>query len=87
MHRSSVRKLATLPLRLGGMGLTSATRIMGSVQWSSWADCLPMIHARHPEVATTLLQQLNGQPVTPCLREVREAANSVSRATGWVPPS
>ena len=77
----------TLPLRLGGMGFTSATRIRGSAHWGSWADCLPMIHARHPDVATALIQQLNGQPVTPCLREAQEAASGVSRATGWVPPS
>ena len=43
-----------------------------------------MVHARHPEVATVLVQQLNGL-VTLCLREVREAANR--RATGCVPPS
>ena len=83
----AVRELVTLPLRLGGMGLTSATRIRGSAHWGSWADCLPMINARHPDVATALIQQLNGQPLTPCLREAQEAANSVSRATGWVPPS
>ena len=46
-----------------------------------------MINGRHPDVATALIQQLNGQPVTQCLREAQEAANSVSRATGWVPPS
>ena len=83
----AVRELATLPLRLGGLGLTSAVRIRGSAHWGSWADCLPMIHERHPEVAGVLLEQLNGEPDPPCLLEAQEAARRVSRATGWEPPS
>ena len=55
----AVRELATLPLRLGGLGLTSAVRIRGSAHLGSWADCLPVIHERHPEVAGALLEQLN----------------------------
>ena len=51
----AVRELATLPLRLGGLGLTSAVRIRGSAHWGSSADCLPM----------ALLEQLNGEPDTP----------------------
>ena len=35
-------------------------------------DCIPMIHARLPEVGTVLLQQLNGQPVTHFVREKLE---------------
>ena len=53
----------------------------------SWADCLPMIHERHPEVAEALLENLNGEPDTPCLSEAQEAAHRVLRATGWEPPS
>ena len=70
-----VRELATLPLRFGGLGLTSPVRIRGSAHWGSWADCLPMIHERHPEVAGALLEQLNGEPDTPCLSEAQEAGH------------
>ena len=31
----------------------------GSFFWSSWADCMPMIHARHPVVSTFVIQQLS----------------------------
>ena len=27
--------------------------------WSSWADCMPMIHARHSAVSTLVIQQLS----------------------------
>ena len=27
--------------------------------WSSWADCVPMIHARHSAVSTLVIQQLS----------------------------
>ena len=54
LHQCSdvVQDASTLPLALGGLGL----------HWASWADCLPMIHARHPDVAAELLGQLEGHP-------------------------
>ena len=77
----AVRELATLLLRLGGLGLTSAVRIRGSAHSGSWADCLPMIHERHPKLVGALFGQLNGEPDTPCVREAQEAAHRVSPAT------
>ena len=32
----------------------------GMACWACWADCLPMIFARHPEVALSFVQQLQG---------------------------
>ena len=64
----AVQDAATLPFTLRGLGLRKATRVSGPAHWASWADCLPMIHARHPLVATVLLHQLEGAAVTPCLR-------------------
>ena len=46
-----VRSCANLPLVLGGVGLRSAARTSVSAYWASWADCLPMMFARHLEVA------------------------------------
>ena len=57
---------------LGGLGLRKATRVSGPAHWASWVDCLPMIHARHPLVATVLLHHFEGVAVTPYLREARE---------------
>ena len=31
---------ATLPLRLGGLGLRSAFRLRYAAHWASWADCI-----------------------------------------------
>ena len=64
LHQCSVevQDTATLPLCLGGLGLRSAWRSRVAAHWASWADCLPMIHARHPHVAAELLEQLEGHP-------------------------
>ena len=42
--------LASLPLCLGGLGLRSALLLARPAFWASWADCLEMIHQRHPTV-------------------------------------
>ena len=78
----AVQDAATLPFTLRGLGLRKATRVSGPAHCASWADCLPMIHARHPLVATVLLHQLEGAAVTPCLREI---AHGLVR--GFEPPS
>ena len=59
------RDTATLPLALGGLGLRSATRTSLSAFWSSWADCLSMIHKRHPTVAENLVRELEGDRDVP----------------------
>ena len=61
----TVREAATLPMSLGGLRLRSAGRIKVAVFWASWSDCLPMIRARHPAVATELVRQLEGIPTSP----------------------
>ena len=70
----AVQDAATLPFALGGLGLRKATRVSGPAHWASWADCLTMIHSRHPLVATVFLHHLEGAVVTPCLSEAREIA-------------
>lgn len=51
--------LAQLPYKLGGLGLRSAARLSQAAYWASWADCLPMIHQRHPSIAAFLQQSLD----------------------------
>ena len=58
----AARSAATLPLVLGGLGLISASRTRRAGFWASWADCLPMINARHLEVAARIIAQLEGDP-------------------------
>jgi len=69
--------LAHLPLKLGGLGLRSATRLAQAAYWASWADCLPMIHRRHPDIAAFMQQTLDLAEGTEaraeCLQEARVA--------------
>ena len=57
----TAREVASLPLAMGGMGLRSAVRTASSAFWASWADCLHMIHLRHPAVAKQIVRGLEGQ--------------------------
>ena len=45
------QRIATLPMRLGGLGLRSASRMSHAAYWASWADSLQMIAQRLPTVA------------------------------------
>ena len=49
---------ATLPLRFGGLGLSSARRLRHAAHWARWADCIGMIHQRHPTVARTIIEAI-----------------------------
>ena len=51
--------VASLPFAHGGVGLRSAEVTARAAFWSSWADCMPMIHARHPAVSTLVIRQLS----------------------------
>ena len=48
---AGMKASASLPSSMGGLGLRSAVRTRVPAHWSSWADYLPMVHARHPDVA------------------------------------
>ena len=61
----AARSAATLPLVLGGLGLRSALRTREAGFWAIWADCLPMVHARHPGIAARIVRELDGQPNDP----------------------
>ena len=82
-----IRSCANLPLVLGGVGLRSATRTSVSAYWASWADCLPMMFARHPEVASQIVQQLEGHPDSPFLAAAASSARVLSGTMGFDPPS
>ena len=55
-------ELASLPLSLGGLGLRNASRTRPAAHWASWADCLAMVMARHPPVATAIVNALDNHP-------------------------
>ena len=50
--------------------------------WASLADCSPMIFARHPEVALSFVQLLQGLPETPFLSAAASSARALNRHNG-----
>ena len=80
------RDIAKLPLSLGGLGVRSALRTSKAAHWASWADCLPMILERHPDVARLQWDMLE-QPTTPCLQAVTGVARDFTGVGGFEPPS
>ena len=53
--------IATLPMRLGGLGLRSATRMAPAAFWASWADALPMLSQRLPALTDQIIQALDAR--------------------------
>ena len=68
-------------------GLRSAVRTRLLAHWASWADCFPMIRARHPEVAASMVDGLQRVDTTECLRAVARAVDELSQLPGFVLPS
>ena len=71
------RNIAHLPFRHGGLGLASAV-LSRSACWASWADCLPMIKARHLVIAGEMLHALDDQ---------RGGIHVNSASSGWDSPT
>jgi hypothetical protein len=83
------RQLATLPLRLGGLGLRSAVRVRWAAYFASWADSLEMIAARFPRLSSHIHASLHSSEyyaVPACLRELRDCG-SVLDTVGFSRPS
>ena len=78
---------ASMPLVLGGLGLRSARRASRPAYWVSWADASAVIRARHPDVATRLVEELEGRLDTPFLRAAAEARRTPKGTRGFEPPS
>ena len=49
-ERASAQQVASLPMRMGGLGLRCASRCAAAAYWASWADAFSMISARNPAV-------------------------------------
>eukprot|EP00973_Karenia_brevis_P072450 10064303-Karenia_brevis.AAC.1 len=62
-------------MRLGGLGLRSASRTAPAAYWASWADALPMLAARMPGLASKAVELLHANTESnTCLDAVRTAA-------------
>ena len=54
-----MREMAGLPCPSGGFCIRNAERLRTTTSWASWADILPMIRPRHPEVADRMVLSLS----------------------------
>ena len=73
-------KLSTLPMPVGLLGLRSAERCAPVALWASWADALPMIAERNPEVASEVVQKLSQEELLEgCLLELHTASHDGKR--------
>eukprot|EP00973_Karenia_brevis_P068026 9463993-Karenia_brevis.AAC.1 len=65
------RQIATLPGRLGGLGLQSAERTSQAAYWASWVDALPALQKKCGYVAQQVVTELERDvtPATACLSE------------------
>ena len=79
-QKLTARQLTTLPMRMGGLGLRCARRMAPAAYWSSWADALPMVHERLPQVAQKVVDGLEGAPdVGGCIGELRAISLGLDR--------
>ena len=79
---TEAKTLTTLPMRMGGLGFRSAKRMAPSAFWASWADALPMIADRLPQVAAHVVGAVTNEEVpTGCLGELRRSSPV---RPGWV---
>ena len=83
----AMRDVGTLPLSLGGMGLRNAERTSPPAYWASWADCLSMLRARHPDVAALCVDQMQNPRGPPSLEAAQTAAGHLSGVEGFQVPS
>ena len=65
--------LASLPARLGGLGLRSASRTRPAAYWASWADALHMMSQRSPALLQRILAALDNPPAASSLAELSHA--------------
>ena len=77
-QNETAHTLATLPMRMGGLGFRSAVRMAPAAFWASWAHALPTIATRLPQAATSIVHRLtNGEAIGDCLGELQEAVRSL----------
>ena len=80
-----------LPLRMGGTGLRSALRTSTAAYWGSWADAMPEIIQRFPDIGNQILHRLTvlhaatpvDTPGGPACIQSAEQGGRLSELAGW----
>ena len=76
----SARRIAQLPLSLGGLGLMSAAQTSLSAYWAFCADCLPVLGQHLPPAAQAFLRNLDAVS-SRCCHNTRRAQPGASSVT------
>ena len=77
---AAARKIAFLPLVHGGFGLRSSSLLAPAAHWAAWADALPIIAERAPELGDRVLQELEAaESSVPCIRSAVAAERAVTQ--------
>ena len=72
--------IASLPMRLGSLGLRSTQIMAPAAYWASWANALYMIDQRLPVVAASVAHKLTvEEELGGCLEKLRNAAAHLDR--------
>ena len=78
-QQNVAERIAALPMRLGGLGLRSADRTAPAAYWASWADAMPMLSRRLPELTTHIINEMARGPQG-CLAELSTACARLDRS-------
>ena len=73
-------QLATLPMRMGGLGSRSAARIAPAAYWASWGDALHMIQRRLSQIAHSFIHQVENGGADGCVGELQNACVTLDRS-------
>ena len=75
-------------MRMGGLGLRSASRGAEAAYWASWADALPMINERNPAIAEHVEHTMTHEAHREgCLAELHNASGRLDREGFWWRPT
>ena len=76
------RSVASLPARLGGLGLRSATRTAPAAYWAGWFEAFVNLRQRLPastQRRLELLREDDHAQLPPCLQHAADAAAELER--------
>ena len=82
------RRIAFLPVVHGGLGLRSSTLLSPAAYWAAWADILPTMAEREPELAERVVQELESDDSRiASVAQAMAAERTVTRAEFPLKPS
>ena len=78
---AAARRIAFLPVVQGGLGLRSSALLSPAAYWAAWADMLPTLVERVPDLAEQVLQELeSGDSRIVSVAQAAAADQAVTRA-------